>query len=82
MPVSTVTNGSMNGHGRESLSELKKGQAQVQEADGPGGSRYWGKRYIPNQDETFEVSHRTQRDVDQELTRRIGGQDALRQAHP
>jgi hypothetical protein len=56
MPVSTATapNGLDHANGKASVSELKKGLNGSSE---PEGARYWGKRYIPNQGETFEVGH-------------------------
>jgi hypothetical protein len=56
MPVSTATNGSVNGHAKESIQDLKKAHTHLENADSQEGARYWGKRYVPNQGETFEVS--------------------------
>jgi len=48
--ASTLTNGETNGR----LGSLKK-NAVAESTE--GSSRYWEKRYIPGQDESFEVSH-------------------------
>ena len=40
-----------NGHG---VNGIKKSVNENRDAE--SGSRYWGKRYIPNQGESFEVS--------------------------
>lgn len=48
--ASTLPNGDTNGQ----LGSLKK-NAVAESTE--GSSRYWGKRYIPGQDESFEVSH-------------------------
>jgi hypothetical protein len=53
MPIPTTLNGHTNGDTNGHLANLKK-NAQIELPE--GSSRYWQKRYVPGQDETFEVS--------------------------
>lgn len=69
-----------NGHGANGIKK-----PATMNGDAESGSRYWGKRYIPNQGESFEVSRTSQipnQDYaklgkERSLTTCSGGQDAI-----